>query len=268
MAAVDPVLAHRQAALSAARAPAPPPAHGGWNPADYARNAAFVPAMGAAALELLAPQPGERILDLGCGDGVLTSRIAQAGAHVTGLDSDAAMLAAARARGLQVLEGSGEALAFDGTFDAVFSNAALHWMLDADAVVRGVFAALRPGGRFVGECGGHGNVAAIRVAIRSVLERHGQPWREAQRYATADGWTLTLARAGFIHIEAQLISRPTPLPTGIAGWLETFRIGFLHDAPPAVLAEIETLLAPMLRDPHGHWTADYVRLRFSARRPA
>ena len=146
-------------------------------------------------------------------------------------------------------------------------NAALHWMLDGDAVARGVFAALRPGGRFVGECGGHGNVAAIRVAIRAVLDRHGITWREAQRYATADDWADTLARAGFMDIEARLIPRPTPLPTGIAGWLKTFRIGFLHDAPAIALGEIEALLAPMLRDPHGHWTGDYVRLRFAARRP-
>lgn len=260
MAAIDPLLAHRETALKLPE--------GGWNPADYAANAAFVPAMGTAVLEMLGPSAGEDILDLGCGDGVLTARIAASGARVTGLDSDSAMLAAARARGLDVVQGSGEALAYDRAFDAVFSNAALHWMLDADAVARGVFAALRPGGRFVGECGGHGNVAAIRVAIRAVVERHRAAWHEAQRYATAQDWTETLARAGFTDIEAQLIARPTPLPTGIAGWLQTFRIGFLHNAPATALAEIETLLAPMLRDPHGHWTADYVRLRFTARRPA
>ncbi len=260
MAVFDPGLARGHPALSDTT-------HG-WNPADYAANAAFVPAMGAAVLALLAPRAGEDILDLGCGDGVLTERIAATGARVIGLDADRAMLAAAAARGLTVAEGNGEALAYDSAFDAVFSNAALHWMLDADAVARGVFAALRPGGRFVGECGGHGNVAAIRVAIRAVLDRHGVVWREAQRYATAEDWTRTLGRAGFVDIEAVLIPRPTPLPTGIAGWLQTFRTGFLHNAPPSAIAEIEALLAPMLRDGEGRWTADYVRLRFSARRPA
>ncbi len=259
LATIDPCIANREAALTSA--------HGGWDAADYAANAAFVPAMGAAVLQLLAPQPGEDILDLGCGDGVLTARIGEAGARVTGLDRDPAMLAAARARGLDVVAGNGEALAYDGAFDAVFSNAALHWMLDGEAVARGVFRALRPGGRFVGECGGHGNVAAIRVAIRAVLERHGLIWREAQRYATAQGWASTLQFAGFISVEGALVPRPTPLPTGIAGWLRTFRIGFLHDAPPQALTEIEDLLAPMLRDDEGRWTADYVRLRFTARRP-
>ena len=263
MAALDPLVADRHPALSLDA----PGEAGGWDAGDYAEHAAFVPALGAAILDRLAPRAGEDILDLGCGDGVLTQRIVAAGARVTGLDADEAMCAAARARGLDVVRGNGEALAYRQVFDAVFSNAALHWMLDGEAVARGVFAALRPGGRFVGECGGHGNVAAIRVAIRAVMERHGRVWREAQRYATAEDWTRTLERAGFADVEATLVGRPTPLPTGIAGWLRTFRSGFLHDAPESAIAEIETLLAPMLRDAHGNWTADYVRLRFSARRP-
>ncbi len=265
MAALDPPVAFRHLALSAAAA------HAGWNPADYAANAAFVPALGAAVLELLDPQPGESILDLGCGDGVLTQRIAEAGADVLGVDADAAMLAAAAARGLLVERADGQALAYEARFDAVFSNAALHWMLDGDAVARSVWRALRPGGRFVGECGGHGNVAALRAGIRAVLERHGLPWAEMQRYASADSWVATLAAAGFTDIEARIVPRPTPLPTGIVGWLRTFRAGFLGDLAPvratAIMAEIEHFLAPMLCDAKGNWTADYVRLRFTARRP-
>ena len=263
MAAVDPRQAHRHPALSAT-------APGGWDPADYARNAAFVPAMGAAVFDLLAPRPGEAILDLGCGDGVLTQRIADVGADVLGIDSDAAMRAAAAARGLRVEAGDGQALSYIGRFDAVFSNAALHWMPYGAAVARGVFRALRSGGRFVGECGGHGNVAAIRVALRAVLEREGLPWSEAQRYETAEDWAATLAGAGFQGIQATIIPRPTPLPGGVADWLQTFRTGFLHGIEPARLpalfAAVETLLAPMLRDAHGRWTADYVRLRFTAHR--
>ena len=265
MAALDPGVADRHAALSG-DTPGDE-GEGGWNPDDYAANAAFVPEMGAAILAQLAPRHGEDILDLGCGDGVLTQRLVAAGARVTGLDSDPAMCAAARMRGLSVVQGRGEALTYTSAFDAVFSNAALHWMLDGGAVARGVFRALRPGGRFVGECGGHGNVAAIRVAIRAVLERHGLEWREAQRYATPEDWAATLRGAGFVGVEATLVPRPTPLPTGIGQWLRTFRVGFLHDAPESALAEIEELLAPMLRDDEGRWTADYVRLRFSARRP-
>lgn len=236
-----------------------------WSPRDYAENAAFVPALGGPVLALLAPWPGERILDLGCGDGALTAVLVEAGASVLGLDADEAMLAAARARGLDVVAGDGAALAFAGEFDAVFSNAALHWMPDQAAVASGVFAALKPGGRFVGECGGHGNVAAIRTAIRAARRARGLDASEAQRYPTVAGWSAMLAAAGFIDIAAELIPRPTPLPTGLSGWLKTFRLGASDD--PALAAEVEYLAAPALRDATGAWTADYVRLRWRAVRP-
>lgn len=247
----------------------------GWNAQDYAANAGFVPALGNAALELLAPRAGEAILDLGCGDGVLTKRIADAGADVLGVDSSADMLAAARARRLAVEQADGQALAFDTRFDAVFSNAALHWMPDQRAVAEGVFRALKPGGRYVGECGGFGNIAAIRTALRAVLGAHGfQPDSGGgQTYLTAEAFTAIHAAAGFTAIEARIIPRPTPLATGIRGWLKTFRAGFLDEAgvPEAararVIDEVEALLAPALRDADGNWTADYVRLRWQARKP-
>ena len=138
-----------------------------WVASDYATNAGFVPALGAPVLDLLAPRAGERILDLGCGDGVLTRRIAESGAEVVGVDTSESLLAAARAAGLNARAMSGEALAFDAEYDAVFSNAALHWMLDGAAVAAGVFRALKPGGRFVGEMGGHGNIASLRAALRA-----------------------------------------------------------------------------------------------------
>ncbi len=118
----------------------------GFSAADYSRHGSFVPELAGEALALLAPQPGERILDLGCGDGVLTARIASTGARVTGIDSSPELVAAARAKGLEAMEGDGQALEFDGEFDAVFSNAALHWMLRAGDVLRGVHRALKPGG--------------------------------------------------------------------------------------------------------------------------
>lgn len=236
----------------------------GWNAQDYARHAAFVPALGAAALALLDPRPGERILDLGCGDGALTVALVAAGAQVVGVDSDAAMLAVARARGLDARDGDGQRLAFGPEFDAVFSNAAIHWMLDQPAVARGAIAALRPGGRFAGEFGGHGNIAAIRTAIRAVNARYGLATDELQRYPTPAAWKADLAAAGFERIEAELIPRPTPLPTGLADWLLTFRAGFLGDDADRLAAEVEALAAPSLRDRAGNWTADYVRLRFRA----
>ncbi len=243
------------------------PAGQAWDPADYAAHAGFVPALATEVVELLAPQPGERILDLGCGDGMLTARLALAGAAVVGVDADPAMVAAARGRGIDARLGDGQCLAFTEAFDAVFSNAAIHWMGDHPAVIAGVFAALAPGGRFVGECGGFGNIAAIRTAIRAVLRAHGQDDREAQRYPTGEEWARLLAAVGFTNIEARLVPRPTPLPTGMSGWLRTFRRGLMGVDSDALASEVEALLAPVLRDAAGNWTADYVRLRWRAWKP-
>jgi SAM-dependent methyltransferase len=244
-----------------------------WSAADYARNARFVADLGAPLLDLLAPRPGERILDLGCGDGALTECIAAAGAEVVGCDTSPELLAAAAARGLAVRFADGHALPFAAEFDAVFSNAALHWMRrDPGAVVAGVRRALRPGGRFVGEMGGHGNVAAVVTALVAALDRRGLdgaaalPWY----FPTADEYRALLEAHGFAVDSIALLPRPTPLPTGIAGWLATFGAPFMRALPEdgrgAALAEVERLLALSLRDSAGRWTADYVRLRFAARR--
>src|SRR5271170_390366 len=142
-----------------------------WKADRYAQHAHFVPALGAPVLELLKPQTGERILDLGCGDGVLTEKIAASGAAVVGVDAAADMIAAATRRGLDARVMDGGKLEFSSEFDAVFSNAALHWMKrERDAVIAGVYRALKPGGRFVGEMGGHGCVAAITIALIAMLE--------------------------------------------------------------------------------------------------
>jgi len=144
-----------------------------WDPAQYAQGASFVPKLGEAALAWLAPQPGERILDLGCGDGALTQKFCEAGCEVVGVDASAAQVSAARARGLDARCANGEALNFRAEFDAVFSNAALHWMKNADAVLSGVRRALRPGGRFAGEFGGKGNVAQVQAALEAELAARG-----------------------------------------------------------------------------------------------
>ena len=248
-----------------------------WSPADYARNAAFVPALGDAVLQLLAPKPGELILDVGCGDGALTERIAASGARVVGLDSSAEMVEAARARGIDAFVADAEALDVErfGQFDAVFSNAALHWMLDPDAVATGIFRALRDGGRFIGEMGGEGNLATLRRALRDILTERGyqMPEQDPAWYASVDTFTRLYCIAGFCEVRAELIERPTPLPGGVADWVKTFRAGVMDVAMVPewerddVADAVQARVAPALRQADGTFCADYMRLRFSMRKP-
>jgi trans-aconitate methyltransferase len=237
-----------------------------WSSNRYLEHAAYVPNLGAAVLELLDARPGERVLDVGCGEGTLTQQIA-ARAAVVGIDSSEDMIDAARARGLDVRFVDAEALAFDNEFDAVFSNAVLHWVRDHDALLAGVARSLRPGGRFVAEFGGYGNIAAIEVAVRAVLARHNLPAEKRRYYPSDEEYRARLEAHGFDVREISLIPRPTPLPTGIRGWLGIFERAMLDRlgaASEPVLQEIEDLLRPSLCDWRGRWIAPYVRLRFKA----
>lgn len=241
-----------------------------WIADRYARNARFVADLGAPVVELLAPTAGERILDLGCGDGVLTKRVAELGVDIVGVDAAPELVAAARKLGLDARLVDGHDLAFEDEFDAVFSNAAMHWMLKPDKVIAGVARALKPGGRFVAEMGGAGNVAAITTALLAVLARHGHdgvariPWY----FPSVGEYAEKLEAHGFAVDEITLIPRPTPLPTDMRAWLETFAENFVTALPEsergAALDEVVELLRPSLCDRRGHWTADYVRLRFRA----
>lgn len=239
-----------------------------WNPRQYGENARFVSDLGMPVVALLAPRPGERILDLGCGDGALTVKLVEAGCEVIGVDASPAMIEAARSLGLDACVADAEHLAFHEDFDAVFSNAALHWMKDAPRVVAGVWQALRPGGRFVGEFGGHGNVAAIVDALNQALAARGLtvdcPWF----FPRADDYRELLEGTDFAVTRIELLPRPTPLPGDVGGWLETFAHPYLAALPPGergpLVEDVVDRLGPRLCDASGIWTADYVRLRFAA----
>jgi len=244
-----------------------------WIPDRYAKNARFVADLGAPLIEMLAPKPGERILDLGCGDGALTEQIVARGATVVGVDASAEQIAAARARGIDARVVDGEALDFVAEFDGVLSNAALHWMKRPDAVIDGVWRALKPGGRFVAEMGGAGNVATVRRALAVAVGKRGidpaslDPWY----FPTPEEYGAKLAARGFEIRSIAPIPRPTPLPGDIAAWIETFGEAFLFAVPEAqrvaLIAEVAAEVAPALRGADGRWSVDYVRLRFAALKP-
>lgn len=253
-------------------APQPGPHRQVWSAGSYDTHARFVSDLATGVIDWLALRPGERILDLGCGDGVLTAELAAAGANVTGVDSSEDFIRATRARGLDARLMDGQSLTFASEFDAVFSNAALHWMTDAPAVVRGVAHALKPGGRFVAEFGGHGNVAAIVTAMRAVALRRGgnvslaHPWY----FPAPSPYQSLLEAHGFVVKRIALIPRPVVLKTGIAEWLMLFRNPFFQQfgsAADEALSETVELLRPSLYDADGNWTADYVRLRVEALKP-
>jgi trans-aconitate methyltransferase len=238
-----------------------------WSSDSYRQHAPYVPSLGAAVLELLAPQSGERILDVGCGEGTLTEQISARGATVVGIDSSPDMVAAAKARGLDARLMNAESLPFHNEFDAVFSNAALHWVANHDALLEGVARALRRGGRFVAEFGGQGNIAKIEAAVAAVLARRQVAPGVRRYYPSDDEYRARLTAHGFTVQQMSLIPRPTPLPTGIRGWLGIFEratLDRLGAESESALNEIEELLRPSLCDGEGRWTADYVRIRFSA----
>jgi SAM-dependent methyltransferase len=241
-----------------------------WNSERYDQNARFVTDLGMPVLELLNPQPGEHILDVGCGDGVLTKKIADLGCRVVGLDSSADFAASARKLGLQIVEKSAFDMDFSHDFDAVFSNAALHWMKDPDVVIAGVARALRPRGRFVAEMGGHNCVKTIQSALIEELGRRGYDGQAANPwyFPTVEDYGARLIAAGFDVRYIALIPRPTPLPGDVMGFLTTFAGCFTAVLPPAeregYLEGVRERVKPDLCDAQGNWTADYVRLRFEA----
>ena len=246
-----------------------------WNSALYEGSHAFVWQYGESLLELLVPKAGERILDLGCGTGQLTEKIAQSGAFVHGIDSSLSMISTARSNYPQLDFAVADARNFqvNEPLDAVFSNAVLHWIKEPDAVINCVAKALKPGGRFVAEFGGKGNVGAIVRALLSVLSEIGceepqalNPWY----FPSIGEYAGLLEKQGFDVGYAVLFDRPTPLEGGsasMANWIKMFAGGFLsglsNDVRSHVIRTVEEHLRSVLyRD--GNWNADYRRIRIVA----
>lgn len=246
-----------------------------WKPYDYDQQLSFVSAYGKGAAELLAPQPGERILDLGCGTGDLTHEISKSGAHVTGMDYSSEMIERAKSKypELPFLTGDGENFETESPYDAVFSNAALHWMKDAEGVVRSVHGVLKPGGRFVAEFGGKGNIDGIYQALKTVFADHygidadaRNPW-----YFPSLGQYASLLEAqGFrVHL-AHHFDRPTRLSEGKDGikhWLlhfgDCFFAGFSPEAKDEAIARTSQAAQSTLWQEDAFY-ADYRRLRVFA----
>lgn len=241
-----------------------------WNSKDYDQNARFVTDLGMGVVDLLTPRPGERILDLGCGDGVLTKKLEDLGCSVVGVDASPDFIQSAKNLGLDARLMDGEALLFKEEFDAVFSNAALHWMKQKEKVIEGVYQTLKPGGRFVAEMGGKGNIVTFEKACQSALAKRGllEKIPEPNYYPSAEEYGGLLTKQGFKVEFISLFARPTPLPKDAKAWLQTFRKSYLEELDPAdvpvFLEEVQEAIRPQLCDAQDHWIADYVRLRFKA----
>jgi trans-aconitate methyltransferase len=246
--------------------------HDGWNPDAYDDAHSFVYEYGTDVLDLLDPEPGERVLDLGCGTGHLTSEVTDRGATVVGLDESSEMITTARESHPTCSFVHADATDWvpERPFDAVFSNAALHWIDDQEAVLETVRSALGPGGRFVAEFGGAGNVRAIVDALEGELTERGydatQPWY----FPSIGEYAPRLEAQGFEVRLARLFDRPTQLDDGedgLAAWIGMFGEAFFEEVPDEerdeIIAAVESELRPTLFR-EGSWVADYRRLRFVA----
>ena len=244
-----------------------------WDSSLYDNKHSFVTKYGEGVLELLAPKPGERILDVGCGTGHLTSQIAQAGAVVTGLDSSGEMIATAQAAypTIQFVVADASDFSFEQPFDAVFSNAALHWVHDAEEAIVCMSRALRPGGRFIVEFGGKGNVKHIYSALeQAIWDLAGIRVSAANYFPSIGEYASLLEKHGIQAADARLFDRFTRLEDGddgIGNWIRMFRRAALEalsdEMKSAVIDRVkERLRGALFQD--GAWHAEYRRLRIVA----
>lgn len=245
-----------------------------WDAKLYDRNHSFVSELATDLIEILAPQAGDCILDLGCGTGDLTNKIANQGVEVVGIDYAATMVEQARNKyphlHFEVLDAKN--LDYKEEFDAVFSNAALHWITEPEKVVLGIRQALKPGGRFVAEFGGKGNIKAITRALYQALENASFPINDTQNpwyFPSIAEYGSLLEKHGLNLIFATLFDRPTRLEDGegMQNWLKMFANSFLNafsvEQQANIISDIENQLYPVLYQ-NGAWFADYRRIRIVA----
>lgn len=255
----------------------PTTAQNQWDAELYDNQHSFVSNFGTNVVELLSPQPDEYILDLGCGTGHLTEKIANCGAQVLGIDSAESMIiqACSHYPHLKFELADATNLQFTEDFDAVFSNAVLHWVKQPQKVIAGVYRALKPGGRFVAEFGGKGNVQKIIAAIYTVMDAAGYPLEESANpwyFPSIGEYGTLLEKQGFELTFASLFERPTVLDDpekGMQNWIKMFGNNFLavlpDDKQGEILADIEKQLRPDLYQ-NGTWFADYKRIRVIAKK--
>jgi SAM-dependent methyltransferase len=233
----------------------------------------FMTEFGMPLLELMKPRPGERVLDVGCGTGAIDKVLMDMGCTVVGVDVSAGMVEAAKSRGIDARQMNAENMTFFEEFDAVYSNSALHWMRHLDRVVSGVWRALKPGGRFIGEFGGKGSIAKIIGAIRHVMSKNGIEMESVQSwyFPSISEFSAILERIGFRVQSIELLDRPTVLPGDISDWVKMFGRHYLDswDARERdrFLEEIRNIGKPLMVNEKGEWVADYRRLRFFAVKP-
>jgi trans-aconitate 2-methyltransferase len=245
-----------------------------WNSSLYDQRHSFVWKYGEGVIELLKPQAGERILDVGCGTGHLTKKIADAGAMVTGMDSSENMITAARADypGLEFVQADVTDFSFEEKYDAVFSNATLHWVTKAEQAIICMARALKSGGRFVVEFGGKGNIQNILQALENSMQQLGfGGFIDWWYYPSIGEYTPLLEKHGLLVEQAWLFNRPTLLEgeDGMLNWLRMFGTVKTQHLSEADRERAFTLTVAKLRDVQyidGYWYADYRRIRVVARK--
>ncbi len=242
-----------------------------WNANEYNKNAGFVSKLGLPVINLLAPKKDEKILDLGCGDGTLSVEIQKYGSQVIAVDLSPDMVAKSKKKGLKASVMSATQLEFYNEFDAVFSNAVLHWIQDASLVIKNIKQVLKPNGRFIGEFGGYGNIKSLQEAMQIVFEKHPEygEFPNSWFFPKKEEYTELLEQDGFSVHYMKTFKRPTPIGD-IKEWLDIFANGIMKDVPTSkkesFKKEVETILKPKLFTPQDGWVVDYVRLRFVAQK--